>query len=494
MSGRILVIDRDARRRGALGGALEAAYFDVVGVAEACDRPPDGPQPDLVLCDFAPGCAGAARLSAVAADPALAAPVLAISEPGSAGAAGALNAGAEDHLEWPVASSGEPALLIARARRLIRARIIADELELRQKTARDLGLEPTRAEAEPAAARVLLIAPPSVETEALTAAVVELTGVAVSPAPSGFAAMRMVEAESYDAVIVADGYDAPAGAGFAELGDAVGIIAALHARPETRDAAIIHLSGHHGGRPTLPAAPLTDAPVGAPARRRNGTSSGPARARRAVAAFEAGATDSAPSEAAPLELAARLCARLRAKRRADALRAGLEGGMRLAAIDPLTGLHNRRYFDLHVARLCAKAESTGAPLAALVFDLDRFKDVNDAHGHAAGDEALRAFAHRLRAGVRGADLVARTGGEEFAVILQNARQTEALAAAERVRAAVSGSPVAVAGDALAQITVSIGVASLRPHDEGPAALLWRADAALRAAKREGRDRVRVDAA
>src|SRR5690606_37330314 len=128
-----------------------------------------------------------------------------------------------------------------------------------------------------------------------------------------------------------------------------------------------------------------------------------------------------------------------------------------AAVDAMTGLHNRRYFDLHFARIFARAAESGARLAALVFDIDRFKAVNDAYGHETGDEALRAFARRLRDGFRGADLVARLGGEEFAVILRNVAAAEAQAAAERVRAAISDAPIiATTGDPV-RITVSVGV-------------------------------------
>ncbi|MFV0475654.1 MAG: diguanylate cyclase, partial [Pikeienuella sp.] len=287
-------------------------------------------------------------------------------------------------------------------------------------------------------------------------------GARVARAPSGFAAMSAVENQAPDAVIVADGLGLAGG--LAEAENAAGIIGALRARPETRDAAIIHIAPPGGA------------------------------ARGAVAAFGAGATDSAPFAADPAEIAARLELRLRVKRSADALRVGLEDGLRLAAIDPLTGLHNRRYFEPHFARLCDRARESGQPLAALLFDLDRFKAVNDAHGHAAGDETLRVFARRLRAAVRGADLVARLGGEEFAVILQNTQPEQAVAAAERVRRAVASRPVAAHGGVDVRLTVSIGVAGLSAADADPAALLDRADAALRRAKRGGRDRVRIGAA
>lgn len=461
MSGRILVIDSDLDRKRVLVGALTAAYFEVVDAP----TPPDGPAPDLVVL----GREDAGGLARAIADLPPKALVLTMSDPGSISAGEAFRAGADDHLAWPAS----PEVLLARMRNLIRGRMMTDELALRQKTARDLGLEPESEEpaAPDSAPRILLIAPAGAAANALRRALGSLTGADIALAPSGFAAMRVLERGRPDVVIVAERAGAfGGGAGLAESEDAVSIIGALRSRTEARDAAIIHLSS----------------PPASDARTRTAWS------RRLAAAFEAGATDSAPVE--PNELAARLAIRLRAKRRDDALRAWLDGGLRQAAVDAMTGLHNRRYFDLHFARIFAGAQESGARLAALVFDIDRFKAVNDAYGHGTGDEALRAFAMRLRDGFRGADLVARLGGEEFAVILRNAAATEAQAAAERVRAAISGAPIASATGDPVRITVSVGVASLFAGDKTPEDLLGRADAALRAAKRGGRDRVRVDAA
>lgn len=159
-----------------------------------------------------------------------------------------------------------------------------------------------------------------------------------------------------------------------------------------------------------------------------------------------------------------------------------------AVRDALTGLPNRRALEEALARALAAAAREGAPLAALVLDLDRFKDVNDRHGHAAGDAVLRVAAARARGALRGADLLARIGGEELAAVLPGADLAAALEAAERIRAAVAAGPVEFAGAAI-PVTVSIGAAAWAPGEDG-AALLARADARLYEAKRAGRDRVR----
>jgi diguanylate cyclase (GGDEF)-like protein len=155
--------------------------------------------------------------------------------------------------------------------------------------------------------------------------------------------------------------------------------------------------------------------------------------------------------------------------------------------DALTGLPNRRAFEEDLAREAARAARTGAPLAVVVLDVDRFKAVNDAHGHAAGDAVLRAVAARAGAAVRAGDVLARVGGEEFAILLAGADLARAVEAAERLRRALAAAPVEAAGLAL-RVTASFGCAALGAG-EAPQALVARADARLYEAKRDGRDRV-----
>jgi diguanylate cyclase (GGDEF)-like protein len=155
--------------------------------------------------------------------------------------------------------------------------------------------------------------------------------------------------------------------------------------------------------------------------------------------------------------------------------------------DALTGLPNRRAFDEEVARGVARAARDGSPLAVVVLDVDRFKAVNDTHGHAVGDVVLREIAARAAAAVRGGDLVARVGGEEFALLLHGADLPGALELAERVRAAVASTPIPSGAGPLA-VTASLGCAVLAPG-EAAEAVLARADARLYEAKRGGRDRV-----
>jgi diguanylate cyclase (GGDEF)-like protein len=168
----------------------------------------------------------------------------------------------------------------------------------------------------------------------------------------------------------------------------------------------------------------------------------------------------------------------------------LEATVTLTRIDPLTGLFNRRFLVEQAPRLWRQARRDGTRVAAMVLDLDHFKRLNDAHGHAAGDAVLQAVAGSLAATVRATDILARTGGEEIVVLGLVGDPDEAAHLAERLRAAVAASR----SDAGHAVTASIGVAIVGPVDDEDAAeglwrLIDRADAAMYEAKRQGRNRV-----
>jgi diguanylate cyclase (GGDEF)-like protein len=157
-----------------------------------------------------------------------------------------------------------------------------------------------------------------------------------------------------------------------------------------------------------------------------------------------------------------------------------------ARLDPLTGLPNLRAFqEAMEARLI---DARPDPFAVAFADVDYFKAINDQYGHAGGDTALVAVADRLRAALRPQDMVARIGGEEFAMLLPCADLSAALAIAERLRATIQDTKFNIAGTSLS-VTISIGVAMSREPNGPVGALLRAADTALYAAKGQGRNRV-----
>ncbi|MDX6727052.1 MAG: two-component system, cell cycle response regulator [Baekduia sp.] len=205
-----------------------------------------------------------------------------------------------------------------------------------------------------------------------------------------------------------------------------------------------------------------------------------------VAALADGAVDVFTGKAVTPELIARVRAAYRSRQLLDlALRrySDLED---LAYRDELTELPNRRGATRQIEVLLSRSRRHGHQLAVLLIDADRFKSVNDEHGHAVGDVVLREVAHRLRDRVRAEDVVGRWGGEEFVVVLPETTPDAAAAVAESLRAAVAGTPIDALGTRL-DVTVSVGVAGWSGEQLDD--LLARADDALYAAKAAGRDRV-----
>jgi diguanylate cyclase (GGDEF)-like protein len=156
----------------------------------------------------------------------------------------------------------------------------------------------------------------------------------------------------------------------------------------------------------------------------------------------------------------------------------------LAAFDALSGAANRRNFDQALSAEALRSHRYGRPLAVILADIDRFKNVHDSHGHAAGDDVIRGLAATLAANCRGSDLVARYGGEEFAVLLPETRAQEAVELAERLRQAIESADYGNVG----RITASFGVAALGA-DGSPTEIVASADRALYEAKAQGRNRV-----
>jgi diguanylate cyclase (GGDEF)-like protein len=163
------------------------------------------------------------------------------------------------------------------------------------------------------------------------------------------------------------------------------------------------------------------------------------------------------------------------------------GGRAMVGVstDELTGLATRRHFFDLAAECVGQARRDRRPLGVLMLDIDHFKRVNDTHGHATGDEVIRAVAARIRDALPPTSVMGRYGGEEFAVLLPGDDDPDA--AAERARAAVAAEPVAARGRRL-PVTISIGGTVLAGGEEITEAVA-RADTALYVAKREGRNRV-----
>jgi diguanylate cyclase (GGDEF)-like protein len=183
---------------------------------------------------------------------------------------------------------------------------------------------------------------------------------------------------------------------------------------------------------------------------------------------------------------------LKVAERTEALAAANERLELLTVTDPLTGLANRRRLNEFLLTEWHRATRSGQPVGAFMVDIDYFKRLNDTYGHLVGDSCLKRVGAALVETVRVTDLVSRYGGEEFAVILPGAEAENTYTVAERAREAVESlgeeNPHAPTGI----VTISIGVASVRPGDgASPEALIMAADSALYESKRNGRNQVRI---
>ncbi len=161
---------------------------------------------------------------------------------------------------------------------------------------------------------------------------------------------------------------------------------------------------------------------------------------------------------------------------------------RLTIIDGLTQVHNRRYLEDFLDREVTRCKRSGGALTLALFDVDNFKDLNDEHGHLFGDRVLKHIVRKVESTVRREQLLARYGGDEFAVVLTDTEIDGAKVFAEKVRGLVSAEPLETADGQTVRITLSIGLASFQP-DVDSLGLVSQADDALYQAKRAGRDRV-----
>ncbi|MEZ5911534.1 MAG: diguanylate cyclase [Paracoccaceae bacterium] len=372
----------------------------------------------------------------------------------------ALAAGADDYLTKPLNEQ----VLLARLRSLLRAREAADELAARDETRRELGFaEPAVLPftgAADAGGSVALIAGAAALADRWRADLAPLLGGHRLTVLSREQALADLDpAEGTDVFVIA--------ADLSQPHDGLRLMSELRSRSGTRHAAVCVV-----------------VPEGAQ--------------DEAAMAFDLGASDLMPEPFDPREMALRINLLLRRKRVGDRLRETLRDGIRLAAVDPLTGLYNRRYALPHLARLLARSRETGKRIAVLALDLDRFKAVNDTYGHAAGDAVLVEVAARLGVSLRSADILARIGGEEFLVAMPDTSLADARGVAERLCAAVKSRPFTLPGGESIEVTISIGLAVSGTEAETPeqtvAALLDRADRALLSAKSEGRDQVTVNCA
>lgn len=457
MTARILIVDDIVTNVKLLEAKLSAEYFDVL---TACNGPDalaicERGEADLVLLDvMMPGmdgfevCRRLKNTGATAHIPVVM--VTALDQPSDR--LRGLDAGADDFLTKPL----DDTALFARVRSLVRLKTVIDELRSRALASHRLGIgDPlsTAAAESGLNGKILVVEDRKSVVERLSNALSAYHKVEIEPDPQK--ALALAAETEFDAALVS----------LDLVGhDGLRLCSQLRSLERTRNLPILML-GEFEDRV------------------------------RILRGLEIGAHDFLIRPVDRNELLARVRTQIRRKRFAAHLRDSLHSSLEMAVMDTLTGLHNRRYLDSRLNVLFRESVLRARSLSLLVLDIDRFKSVNDTYGHEAGDEVLKEFADRVRACTRGIDLVARLGGEEIVVVLPDTTLDAGGAVAERIRQRIEAEPFAVsAGARRLPVTVSIGVASRRAGDTGPADVMKRADDGLYRAKEAGRNRVIANAA
>jgi two-component system cell cycle response regulator len=212
--------------------------------------------------------------------------------------------------------------------------------------------------------------------------------------------------------------------------------------------------------------------------------------KRLQRCFDLGATNYVISPYPERELAARMRREVYRHRMLRELRLEVETTLELAVIDPLTGLQNRRFLERQMSTLIDQSLRYQRDLSVMIMDIDKFKSVNDIHGHAVGDVVLKEISHRIRRSLRGSDLACRFGGEEFVCVLAETELDVAILAAERLRKEIESVPFIINDDgSQLNVTASFGITQFKGRKDSADAMLKRADEALYRAKEAGRNQV-----
>ena len=454
MTARVLVVDDIAANIKLLEARLTADYFEVLTASsgpealEICRKE----KVDVVLLDvMMPGMDGFEVCRRLKAEPKTQnLPVIMVTAlDQTSDKIQGLKAGADDFLTKPV----DDIALITRVRNLARLKLLNDELMMRAAIGAKLGLgherlEPASESAE--GSRLLLVEDDWRAAEQISEALCADHEITVESSVEQ--ALQTLSKGGFDLLIVSLDL---------EHADGLRLCSQVRSLEATRH---------------LPIIILVD----------------PAGQARLLRALDMGVNDYLVRPVDRHELQARVTTQVRRKRYTDQLRARLEEHVEQAMLDPLTGLHNRRYLESHMAAKLEEACALSQAFSILLIDIDYFKSVNDTFGHDVGDIVLKEFAARLKRLTRGIDLAARLGGEEFVIAMPGTNAERAAQVAERLRAHIENEPIQISarGEAI-RITISVGVASLRDPCDDVASLLKRADLALYRAKNTGRNRVAI---
>jgi two-component system cell cycle response regulator len=456
MTARVLVVDDILANIKLLQARLEAEYFEVVTATNGTDALEicRSQRIDVVLLDvMMPGIDGFEVCRLLKASPeTLNIPVVMVTALDQASdKIQGLDCGADDFLTKPV----DDIALITRVKSLARLKVLNDEMLMRLTTSRQMGLSDDDVLArilKDGPGRVLVVDDHPRSSQRVMSALAKVHEAYIETDPH--AALIHLAEQPFDLVVIALNL---------QHSDGLRLCSQVRSLDRTRHLPILIMAD-------------------------------PGDEARLLRGLDMGINDYLMRPVDRPELLARVRTQIKRKRFSDYLRNQIRESVELSITDPLTGLHNRRYMERHLKTLIADAERSGRSLSVLIADIDHFKHVNDTYGHDAGDIVLKEFSDRFRRYTRGVDLACRLGGEEFLIIMHDTDKALARQVGERVRECVAALPFKIGPSEEIWVTASVGLATWEGDGDTSEALFKRADNALYAAKRQGRNQVVADAA
>jgi two-component system, cell cycle response regulator len=456
MTARVLVVDDILANVRLLEAKLSAEYFDVVTAMNGLDalETVQRAKPDIVLLDvMMPGIDGIEVCKRIKSNPATQhIPVVMVTALDQAeDRIKGLEAGADDFLTKPVNDIS----LFCRIKSLVRLKMLTDELRIRAVSSDSMGLILRNGDlADEKPGRILLVAGNAAAGERIAVSMAEKHNVhVVSDAVQALAAASEAIVP-FELVIIS--FDQTSF-------DGLRLCSQLRSLEATRQTPILTIVN-------------------------------PEEQQLLLRALDMGVNDYLMRPIDKQELMARVNTQVKRWRYAEQLRSSVKASIEMAITDPLTGLYNRRYLESHLSHMIEHYVNRGKVLSVLALDVDFFKAINDTYGHDAGDKVLQELATRLKDNTRSIDLCCRVGGEEFIVVLPGTDIATSEKIAERLRRSIASRSFAAGAAQPVPVTISIGMAALEGMEDGLDRLLKRADSALYAAKRQGRNRVVKSAA
>jgi two-component system, cell cycle response regulator len=450
MTAKILIVDDVAANARLLTARLKAEYYQVMSVSDGFSAIQQTTiwQPDLILLDIMmPGMDGfecCRRLKS--ADDTQHIPIIMLTALGEIGERlKGLGVGADDFLTKPV----DYVTLMIRVKSLIRLKRILDEWRARSATAVSFGIEQQSMAFDLSLDCKILVIDDVGENKYSVSQSLDLCkNMFVSSAVELEEAMA--RANLFDLILLNLSF---------RSADSLEVISRIRSETHSQQIPILVISDHFADR------------------------------NRLATAFEIGASDWITVPIDCNELAARCKNLLKRKLYQDRLQDHIDRTIQLVAVDPLTGLYNRRYLDKHLHTLFSAGGDTDVSL--LMVDIDHFKSINDRFGHIFGDSIIRVISSVLVSNTRSFDTVSRYGGEEFAILLPGTNAKEAAQIADRLLVEVRSLPSRMELPEQLTLSVSIGVTFKTVECQSPSSLLHVADTALYRAKCLGRNRLEI---